>query len=291
MVLGAVIIFINLGLNLSLPKSVGDVQGLQRCDVALQQVSTVASTGKHPGRLNAEPLADNWPQEIFISCDVDKVESMYSPGIDAIDDTKHVGTSFFVKLDVGVEVTAALEIVQQIAPALVQEIIVEGIFFVDWDLSFQHASAHMKTLGVDDDDWSGLDQVGVVDGIGYRVMFLFRDRNLSKHAMLLLKFLAQALKGVGNASRRDAIARMHFCNIFQLPLGEGRVAGGLDLAHMGRLSRSDVKNKVDLLDGCVGSAFRGDARPIIPILLHELADVLESAIKFVGSMKFAELVF
>ena len=146
---------------------------------------------------------------------------MHSPGIDAIDDTKHVGTSLFVKLDAGVEVAAALEVVQEIAPALVQEVIVKSVLFVDRDLSFQHASADMKTLSVNYDDWSGLDQVGVVDGVGCRVIFLFRDGNLSKHAMLLLKLLAQALKRIGDPCGGNALARVHLGDVLELALGKG----------------------------------------------------------------------
>ena len=39
----------------------------------------------------------------------------------------------------------------------------------------------------------------------------------------------------------------------------------------------------------IGGAFGGDARAVIAVLLHELADVLQGMIEFFESMKFAEL--
>ena len=45
-VLGAVIVVIDFGLNFGLAESVGNVQGLEIGDVALEQCSAVASEGK-----------------------------------------------------------------------------------------------------------------------------------------------------------------------------------------------------------------------------------------------------
>ncbi len=44
-----------------------------------------------------------------------------------------------------------------------------------------------------------------------------------------------------------------------------------------------------MLGGGVGRAFGGDSGSVIPILLHELADVLQGTVEFIESIKFAEL--
>jgi len=67
------------------------------------------------------------------------------------------------------------------------------------------------------------------------------------------------------------------------------VAGEFDFANVGRLSSRDVEKDIDLLVGGVGGAFGGDARAVIAVLLHELANVLHGAVELVESMKFAEL--
>ena len=57
-------------------------------------------------------------------------------GIDAVDDTESVRDGFLLELDRGIEMSAALEIVEQVALALVEQVVVEGVFLVDRDLFF-----------------------------------------------------------------------------------------------------------------------------------------------------------
>ena len=66
------------------------------------------------------------------------------------------------------------------------------------------------------------------------------------------------------------------------------MAGDPDLADVGRLSRRDVEENIDLLGRRIGSAFGGDSRAVVAVLLHELADVLQGVVEFVERMKFAE---
>src|ERR1700758_3426290 len=115
--------------------------------------------------LNAEPLAEHLPGEIFVSGYLDELELMYGPWIDPVDDTKQVGSGFLFILDGSVEVAAALQVVEQIPLPLVQQVIVESILLIDRDISFQHAAADVKTLSIDDDDWSGLNLIRIVDSI------------------------------------------------------------------------------------------------------------------------------
>jgi hypothetical protein len=122
----------------------------------------------------------------------------------------------FLHLDRGAKVAATLKIVQEIALALVQEVVVESIFLVDRDFSFQDTVPDVKTLGVEDNDGSRVDQIDEVDGVRFGAIFLLGYGNLSEHTLLFLQFLAQALKRIGDAGGGNAIARVHFGYVLKL---------------------------------------------------------------------------
>lgn len=65
--------------------------------------------------------------------------------------------------------------------------------------------------------------------------------------------------------------------------------GDLDFADVRGLSGADFEKDVDLLVGDVGSGVGGDAGTIIPVLLQQLADVLQGTVKLVVRKKFSEL--
>src|SRR5580693_4498713 len=50
-----------------------------------------------------------------------------------------------------------------------------------------------------------------------------------------------------------------------------------------------MKEDADLLGSGIGSAFGSDAGAVIAVLLHELPDVLQSTVEFIGRIEFAEL--
>ena len=67
------------------------------------------------------------------------------------------------------------------------------------------------------------------------------------------------------------------------------MTGEFDLADVGRHSSSDAEEDIRLLGRGIGTAFCGDACAVISVLLHELPDVLQGAVEFIGSIEFAEL--
>ena len=67
------------------------------------------------------------------------------------------------------------------------------------------------------------------------------------------------------------------------------IAQSLYISDMRRLARPDVKQNIDLLRGGVGNAFGRHPISIIAIFLHELADILKCAVKFVCGIQFTEL--
>ncbi len=290
MVLGAAIVVVDLGLNPGLAESVGNVEGLEVGDVVLEQGSAVASAGEDlAGGLNLEAAHKHLPREILVSRNLDEFELVHRAGIDAVDDANRVRGALLLDLDGGVEVAAALEVVEKVAFALVQQVVVESVFLVDRDLFFQKAAADVKTLSGDDNDRSGFDQVGIVDGVRFGLVFLFCNRDLGENVLLLLKLLAQALKRIGDPCGGNALAGVHPGDFLELALRKCCVSRGFHFADVGGLSGRDMKEDADLLGGGIGSAFGGDAGAVISVLLHELPDVPQGSVELIESIEFAEL--
>ena len=67
---------------------------------------------------------------------------MHSAGIDAVDHVNRcLGCLLFWICDGGVEMAAALEIVEKVALAFIQQIVVERVLLVDRDFFFQETAA------------------------------------------------------------------------------------------------------------------------------------------------------
>ena len=284
-ILVVAIVVVDFRLNLGLTESVGHIQGLDAGGVVLEQSFAVMARGKElAGDLNLEALAEHLPGEIFVSRDLDQFEFMHGTRIDTVDDPKAVRTAFLLKIDGGIEVAAALEIVEEVALAFVEQVFVESVFLIDGNLSFQDAAADVKSLGVDHHDRTRVEEEGVVDRVGFWVILLFGDRDLGEHALLLLKLLTQTLKTSGDAGSRDAVAGSHPGNILNLGLRQGGMPGDFYLSNVRRGVCRNVEKDTNLLGGCIGGAFSGDASPVIAVLLHELSNVLQGAVELVESM-------
>lgn len=292
MVSGAAIIVVDLGFDLGLAESVGNIQGLKTGDVVLEQGFTVASWRKETaGGLNLQALAEHLPGKIFVPTDLDAFELVHRAGIDTVDHPDAVRTAFLLKIYRGIEMTTSLEVGQKVAFTFVEQVIVECVLLVNRNFPFQHSAADVKTLCVYHDDGSRFDQEGIVDGVGFRTVFLFGDGNLGQDPLLLLELLAQMLKRIGDAARPDPFAGVHPGDVLNLALGKFRMTTDPDFADVSGLTRSNVKQNAHLLGGGIGSAFRRHSRTVVAVLLHELADVLQSTVELVAGMEFAELEF
>ena len=84
---------------------------------------------------------------------------------------------------------------------------------------------------------------------------------------------------------RAAVMRspgVHPGDVLNLPQGKGCVAGEFDLADVGGSPAVMWTRILTCWLAGVGSAFGGDARTIIAVLLHELPDVLQGPVEFVA---------
>ena len=56
---------------------------------------------------------------------------MQGPGIDLVDHPQRLGVGFFLNVDRGVEVAARLQVIEQVPLALVQQVVIHRVLFVD----------------------------------------------------------------------------------------------------------------------------------------------------------------
>ena len=86
--------------------------------------------------------------KISIARNTNGGEFVAVPGIDGINHlTIAVLRAVLAYANRGLEVTKGLKMVRDVAPAFVEQIIVDRAFFIDWHQLLQHALAEFKTLG------------------------------------------------------------------------------------------------------------------------------------------------
>jgi len=72
--------------------------------------------------------------------------------------------------DFGIEIAQALHVIEQIAPAFVQQVIVESVFFIDRDILSQLGASYLEALDRDHNLRSRLDVKGIIHGICFRTI-------------------------------------------------------------------------------------------------------------------------
>ena len=232
-ILGTVKVVVDVGLDFCVAKSVGDIERLKVLDIAFEQSAAIASMGERAGGLNLHAGAQNLPGEIFVAGDIDEFEFMQGAGIDAIDHTQSFIDGFLLKAHFGVEQAARLEVIQEVAIAFIEQIVIDGVLFINWDFFLENTAADAIAESVDDHNGAGVDEKCVVDGVALGMIFLLGDRNLSENALLFLEFLAQVLQRVGDAGGGDTIAGMHAGNVLQFSLGQRRSGQSVSLRRYG----------------------------------------------------------
>ena len=93
---------------------------------------------KAPGSLDLHARSNQVLTEALIAGDRELAPVYAGPRVDVIGDPHFCCRSrVLLHRDFGVEVAQALHVVEQIAPSLVQQVIVERIFFVDRDVPLE----------------------------------------------------------------------------------------------------------------------------------------------------------
>src|ERR1700690_1013892 len=216
---------------------------------------------------------------------------MARPGIDVVDNSHLLAgwiPGFFYGY-VGGEVATSLKIVEQIAAALIQKIIVQGIFLIDRNVLLEHASADSETLGDDVDDRAGLDIEDIVHRVGGWAIRVLRNRDLRQPAILLLILSPQPFKRAVNALQGDRVAGMKFCDGLDFFRRITRTAGDPDESKMRLRTGPDGKHNTDLLSVGMLLLGVGHRRPVVAVLFQQLLDVLDGAVELVLREQLAQL--
>ena len=172
---------------------------------------------------------------------------MPRPGIDPVDHTQDLTIAFPLDLDLRVEVTAGLQVVEEVAFAFIEQVVVEGILLENRDLLLQHTPADTKALGRNRYHRARIDLEDVVDNVGCRTIFLSSDGDLGQNPPMFLVSLAQPLQGIVNPCGGDAVTGIHPRYFQYLDIGETSFADNFNLANMGGRTRADMEKQVHLL--------------------------------------------
>ena len=216
---------------------------------------------------------------------------MRRTGVDLINDSECLGIVLFLDFHLGVKMSPGLQIIEQVLHALIQQVIVDGIFLVNGDLPLEHATTHVIPARRNQHHRAGVDLKGKIQRIPLWPISLCGDRHLSEGAVLLLELSAQPLQRARHAGGGDAIATIDVGNPLDLSRRQARGSGHFHFPDVRLRPGVDVKQNVHLLSAGVGRAFRGYSSLVISVLLHHLADVLERAIQFVLAVALSELEF
>ena len=142
----------------------------------------------------------------------------------------------------GIEVAQALHVVEQVAPAFVQQVIVERIFFVHRNVLLDLGAADLETFDRDLNLRSGLDVKGVVHRIAFRAIGPAGDRDLGQEAVLLLILFSQPVQGAADALHGHVVPGVHLGNVLNLSHGKSRRTVHRDAADPGMWSRERCRN-------------------------------------------------
>ena len=116
---------------------------------------------------------------------------MDGPRINLVDGPQLIGVrAAFPKIHLGVKIAPGLHVIEQVAAAFIQQIVIERIFFIDRNISFEDATADLETLGLNIHDRTGLYVECVVHNIGFWSIQTLHHRNLRHKTVLFLIFFA-----------------------------------------------------------------------------------------------------
>ena len=142
-VLLALIVVFHLGRDFHVQKTVGAIRvGDEVANVRVEQrLAVTAMRQKASGGLDLHPRSNLLLAETLVARDRQLQQLVPVAGVDVVGDPHLAGRSrVLLHRDFGVEVAQALHVIEQIAPAFVQQVIVERIFFVDRDVLLELAS-------------------------------------------------------------------------------------------------------------------------------------------------------
>src|ERR1700676_747914 len=187
----------------------------------------------------------------------------------------------------GLEVTAALKIVEQIAPAFVEQVLIDGVLFEDRYILFERPAPDLESLSSDLHSGSRNNVECVIDGVRLLAVGLLGYGNLGQQSILLLIFLAKSIQRIAYTLHGDRIAGVHFRHVLNLPLRKYRISCDGHVSHPCLGSGIDYEKYVDLLPLRIFVFTFVDQGAVVTVLFHEPLNVRQSALDLVGSKKIS----
>src|ERR1700737_2847807 len=179
--------------------------------------------------------------------------------------------------------------VRDVAPAFVEEIIVDRSFFVDWHQLPQLALAEFKTLGRNRHYRTTIHFEDIVHRVEFGTIGAGGDRDLGEKTILLLISGAYSLQGARNAAGDDRIAGMQLGDLPDLVDGIACVPFQFDLSDDGTRAGYDMEGHVDLVLRLIAIFGDRHSRLVESIFFHYALNARQSAVDFLARVKFAEL--
>src|SRR5208282_4963677 len=136
--------------DFGLPEATGSIETLNIPHILFEQHFAVASvTEQASGGLVLHARANLVVGKKPIARNTNDSESVAVAGIDGVNHLQILAAlrAVLAHANGGLEITKSLKMVLNVAPAFVEQIIVDRAFFVDWHQSVQHALAEPETLG------------------------------------------------------------------------------------------------------------------------------------------------
>ena len=154
-------------------------------------------------------------------------------GIDHIDGAQRIACWLRLLLHANfrVEVAPGLHVVEKIAAPFIEEVVVEGVLFVDGDALAQDGLANLETFDSDFNRGTGIDEKREVEFVGFGAIGALSDGYLSEQAILLQISLANPLQGTADPVGGNAITGMHVGKILNLALGVAGISPQIHFAN------------------------------------------------------------
>ncbi len=221
-------------------------------------------------RLHLHATTKQFPIEVLVALNDDFCECVTGSPIDSIRYAQLVFGWVRMPLDsyFNVEISASLEIIQQVTPALVDQVVIERAFFVNRHISLEDATTNFETTDSDIHRGAGINLEVVVHGICFRPVVALGNGDLRQQTVSLLIFLPQPLQGPSDMVNGNAVSGVHLGDVLDLALRVAGIAGRGDLTHVSLRPWSDTENKVYLLRFRVRNFVLGHIRAVIAVLLH-----------------------
>ena len=150
-----------MGRDFHVQKTVGAIRIRDEiADVRVEQRLAVAAMRQKASRLlDLHPRSNQFFAESSCSPTIVNFNSLCrSPAsMSYVTRISPADAGFFCRVTLAVEVAQALHVIEQIAPAFVQQIIVQRIFFIDRNVLLELDAADLETLDCDLDFRSRLD--------------------------------------------------------------------------------------------------------------------------------------